>query len=76
MQRRRSSREIAVVEYIGWYDAGCLQDSVGHIQSPEFGHKHHARLRSPGAMAGPNEPGPRGSRSTSLVHARECESQW
>jgi putative transposase len=41
--RTRSQLELAVVEYIGWYNAARLHESLGDIPPLEYEQKHRAR---------------------------------
>jgi putative transposase len=41
--RTRSQLELAVVEYIGWYNADRLHESLGHTPPLEYEKHHHAR---------------------------------
>ena len=44
--RTRSQLELAVVEYVGWYNAVRLHASLGDIPPVEYEQKHHARRRT------------------------------
>jgi putative transposase len=48
--RTRSQLELAVVEYIGWYNAARLHASLGDIPPAEYEQKHD--LRRPITLAG------------------------
>ena len=41
--RSRSQLELAVVEYIGWYNAARLHESLGHIPPLEYEQRHRER---------------------------------
>jgi len=41
--RSRSQLELAVVEYIGWYNAARLHESLGHIPPLEYEQQHAER---------------------------------
>jgi putative transposase len=41
--RTRSQLELAVVEYIGWYNTDRLHESLGHIPPLEYEEHHHSR---------------------------------
>ena len=38
--RSRSQLELAVVEYIGWYNADRLHESLGHVPPLEYEQQH------------------------------------
>jgi putative transposase len=65
--RTRSQLELAVVEYLGWYNAARLHESLADIPPAEYEQPH--ALEEPitlvGATALPNQSGPRQSRSGS-----------
>jgi transposase InsO family protein len=44
--RSRSQLELAVVEYVGWYNAARLHESIGLIPPAEYEQHHAARERS------------------------------
>jgi putative transposase len=48
----RSQLELAVVEYIGWYNSARLHESLGHVPPIEYEQNHYARrpTRLAGAM--------------------------
>jgi putative transposase len=50
--RSRSQLELAVVEYIGWYNAARLHESLGHVPPLEYEQMHalHDPARLEGAM--------------------------
>jgi putative transposase len=50
--RTRSQLELAVVEYIGWYNGARLHESLGDIPPVEYEQQHHVRrpTRLTGAM--------------------------
>ncbi len=41
--RSRTQLELAVVEYIGWYNAARLHESLGHIPPLEYEQQHGER---------------------------------
>src|SRR5436190_90996 len=49
--RSRSQLELAVVEYIGWYNAARLHESLGHIPPAEYEQLH---LRETTTLVGAN----------------------
>jgi putative transposase len=48
--RTRSQLELAIVEYIGWYKAARLHESLGDMPPVEYEQKHD--LPSPTTLAG------------------------
>jgi putative transposase len=48
--RSRNQLELAVVEYLGWYNAGRLHESLGHIPPLEYEQQH--KRRDPITLAG------------------------
>ena len=58
--RTRSQLELAVVEYIGWYNAARLHESLGDIPPLEYEqlHAHEKRLRSLERACDPTNPVP------------------
>jgi putative transposase len=48
--RSRSQLELAVVEYVGWYNAARLHQSLGHIPPLEYEQQHQPR--EPTTLAG------------------------
>jgi putative transposase len=50
--RTRSQLELAVVEYVGWYNHGRLHASLGDIPPVEYEHLH--ALREPTTLVGAN----------------------
>lgn len=44
--RSRSQLELAVVEYIGWYNAARLHESLGDVPPAENEHQHACREAS------------------------------
>ena len=59
--RSRSQLELAVVEYIGWYNAARLRESLDYIPPTEYEQLQAVRERSTltGATALTTKPGPR-----------------
>jgi putative transposase len=49
--RTRSQLELAVVEYIGWYNAARLHESLGHIPPLEYDQMHQAQRPTTLAVA-------------------------
>jgi putative transposase len=50
--RSRSQLELALVEYIGWYNAARLHESLGDIPPIEYEQEH--ATRRPTTLAGAN----------------------
>jgi putative transposase len=51
--RTRSQLELTVVEYIGWYNAARLHESLGYIPPAEYEHEHTLREATTLAGASP-----------------------
>jgi putative transposase len=51
--RKRSQLELAVVEYIGWYNAARLHESLGYIPPTEYEHQHALRAATTLERANP-----------------------
>jgi putative transposase len=65
--RTRSQLELAVVEYIGWYNHTRLHESLDYLPPIEYEqqHAHDERVTLEGATVRPTKPGPRQTRSGS-----------
>jgi len=69
--RSRSQLELAVVEYVGWFNNARLHQSLGDVPPAEYEHQHRDRLaaasfRSPSGLA-PRYGDPREEGATTLT---------